>query len=72
MSNHWKIEDRGPTSSAAALEAMTFRCDSENCHAPRQYVCTDTRTGRVVTVVARGRWQALEKARRQVETVEVG
>ena len=70
MSDHWKIEDRGPTSDGAALEAMTFRCDSEFCHAPRQFVCTDERTGRVVTVIANDRLEALAKARREVKAVE--
>ena len=72
MSDHWKIEDRGPTSDGAALEALTFRCDSESCHAPRQFVCTDTKTGKVITVEAKDRWEALKKAQREIGAVEVG
>lgn len=75
MSEHWKIEDRGPTSDAAALEAMTYRCDCGS--APSQFVCTNQKTGKIITVTAKDRWEALEMVRReevaqQQATCEVG
>lgn len=61
MKDKWKIEDRGPTSNAAAMEALTCGWAS----APNQYVCTNKRTGEVKTLMANDRWEAMEKLRKE-------
>jgi len=65
MSEIWKVENKGPTSNAVAMEALT----SGYASAPNQYVCTNTRTREVKTVVADDTWHALEIIRKE-ETLQ--
>ena len=65
MSEVWKVENKGPTSNAVAMEALT----SGYASAPNQYVCTNTRTREVKTVIADDTWHALEIIRKE-ETLQ--